>query len=182
MLCVVSCHLQWQFYFFSIIGYFSFFFFLSFYYLSFWGPHLWHMEVPRLGSNWRCHHWPMPQPQQCQNWATSATYTTAQGNARSSTHWARPGIEPTTSWSLVRFISAVLYRNSSFSFLNVIRRTSKTTLNKSGKDGHCCLVHDPIRNAFTFQHWEGCLIWVCYIWPLFCWGRLPLCLHSGGLM
>ena len=28
-------------------------------------------------------------------WATSATYTTAHGSARSLTHWARPGIKPT---------------------------------------------------------------------------------------
>ena len=32
----------------------------------------------------------------------SATYTTAHGNAL--THWARPGVEPTSSWMLVRFI------------------------------------------------------------------------------
>ena len=37
----------------------------------------------------------------------SATYTTAHGNAGSLTHWARPGIEPATSWFLVRFVSAV---------------------------------------------------------------------------
>ena len=36
-----------------------------------------------------------------------ATYTTAHGNPRSSTHWARPGIEPLTSWFLVGFVSAV---------------------------------------------------------------------------
>ena len=35
----------------------------------------------------------------------SATYTTAHGNARSLTHWARPGIESTTSWLLVGFVS-----------------------------------------------------------------------------
>ena len=34
-----------------------------------------------------------------------ATYTTAYGNARSLTYGARPGIEPTTSWFLVRFIN-----------------------------------------------------------------------------
>ena len=34
------------------------------------------------------------------------TYTTAQGNARSLTNWARPGIEPVASWMPVRFISA----------------------------------------------------------------------------
>ena len=36
----------------------------------------------------------------------SMTYTTAHGNTGSLTHWARPGIEPTSSWILVMFISA----------------------------------------------------------------------------
>ena len=34
------------------------------------------------------------------------TYTTAHGNARSLTHWARLGIEPATLWLLVGFVSA----------------------------------------------------------------------------
>ena len=33
------------------------------------------------------------------------TYTTAYSNARSLTHWARPGIEPVSSWMLVRFVN-----------------------------------------------------------------------------
>ena len=33
--------------------------------------------------------------------AASATYTTAHGNGGSLTCWARPGIEPTSSWILV---------------------------------------------------------------------------------
>ena len=33
----------------------------------------------------------------------SATYTTADGNAGSLTHWARPGNEPATSWFPVGF-------------------------------------------------------------------------------
>ena len=37
--------------------------------------------------------------------ARSATYTTTQGNTRSLTHWARTGMEPTSSWILVRFIT-----------------------------------------------------------------------------
>ena len=41
---------------------------------------------------------------QCQIWAMSVTNTIAQGNARSLTHWARPGIEPTSSRILVRFL------------------------------------------------------------------------------
>jgi len=32
-------------------------------------------------------------------------YTTAHGNTGSLTHWARPGIEPTTSWFLVGFVN-----------------------------------------------------------------------------
>ena len=35
------------------------------------------------------------------------TYTTAHGNARSLTYCARPGIKPTTSWFLVRFVTTV---------------------------------------------------------------------------
>ena len=42
----------------------------------------------------------------CQIQVTSVTYTTVHGNTRSLIHWARPGIEPASSWILVRFISA----------------------------------------------------------------------------
>ena len=35
----------------------------------------------------------------------SATYTTVHGNARSLTHYMRPGIEPSSSWTLVVFIT-----------------------------------------------------------------------------
>ena len=37
--------------------------------------------------------------------ATSATYTTTHGSTGSLTHWARPGIKPTTSWILVGLIN-----------------------------------------------------------------------------
>ena len=33
------------------------------------------------------------------------TYATTRGNSRSSTHWARPGIEPITSWFLVGLLT-----------------------------------------------------------------------------
>ena len=71
-----------------------------------------HMEVPRLGSNLSCGCQPTPQPQPCQIWVSSLTYTTAHSNARSLTHWARPGIEPVTSWFLVRFVPLYHDRNS----------------------------------------------------------------------
>ena len=44
-----------------------------------------------------------PTPQKCGIHAISATYATAQGNAGSLTHWARPGIKPMSSWILVGF-------------------------------------------------------------------------------
>ena len=42
-------------------------------------------SFPGEGSNWSCSHRPAPQPQQCQIQASSVTYTTALGNARSLT-------------------------------------------------------------------------------------------------
>ena len=48
----------------------------------------------------------MSQPQQCQIWATPVTCTTAHGNAKSLTHWARPGIKHSISLFLVGFVSA----------------------------------------------------------------------------
>ena len=68
---------------------------LSFVFL---GLHLQHMRPPGQGLNWSCSCRPTPQPQQHRIWAASVTPTTAHGNARSSTHWARPGIEPESLW------------------------------------------------------------------------------------
>ena len=46
-----------------------------------------------------------PQPQQCGIQTTSATYTTAHGNAGSKIHWVGPGINPASSWIPVRFLT-----------------------------------------------------------------------------
>ena len=63
-----------------------YFFYYLFIYFYFLGPHLWHMEVPSLWVELEL-----------------LAYTTAHGNTKSSTHWSRPGIEPTSSWIVVRF-------------------------------------------------------------------------------
>ena len=68
------------------------------------------MEIPRLRSNWNCSFWPMPQPQEHGIRAAYETYTTAQSNTRSLTHWVRPEIEPVSSWILVGFHTAELQR------------------------------------------------------------------------
>ena len=91
---------------------YSFYFYFLFF--VFLGLHLLHMEVLRPGVQVELQMpayttaiaMPDPQPQQHQIQATSATYTTAYGNAKSLTHWARPGIEPVSSWTLARFVSA----------------------------------------------------------------------------
>ena len=82
----------------------TFFFFL--------GPHPRHMEVPRLGSSQSYDCRPMPQPQPRQIQASSATYTTAPSNARSLTHWARPGIEPASSRTLCWVLSLLSHNRN----------------------------------------------------------------------
>ena len=81
----------------------SFLFCFVFWSFVFLGLHLWHMEVPSLRVDLAG---PMLQPQQHQIRVVSVTYTIAHGNARSLSHWARLGMEPVSSWMLVRLISA----------------------------------------------------------------------------
>ena len=80
-------------------------FFVLFCFLFFLGLHPQHTEVPRLGVESKLQLWLRPQPQQHGIQVASVTYTTVHGNAGSLTHLARPGIKPTSSWILVRFIS-----------------------------------------------------------------------------
>ena len=102
MECSVNCkihNIHWIFFREKYVLYITlnnFFFFL--------GPRPRHVKVPRLEveSSYSCRL--RPQPHRIQ--ALSSTYTIAHGNARSLAHWARPGIKPTSSWILVRFISA----------------------------------------------------------------------------
>ena len=76
-----------------------FFFFL--------GLFLGHTEVPKLGVESELQLQSMPQPRQHWIQDASVTYATACSNARSLTHWERPGVErmnesgiQDTSWVL----------------------------------------------------------------------------------
>ena len=65
--------------------------------------------------------------------AVSVSYATFHGNTGSSTHWVRPGIEPATSWNLIRFISAEPQRDLRFAqFLTgdieIILRCTKNSI------------------------------------------------------
>ena len=80
----------------------DFFFFFFFFFCLF----VFSRVVPKAyGGSQARGLWPTPQTKQHGIWAMSATYTTAHSNARSLTHWGRPGIKPTTSWFLVGFIN-----------------------------------------------------------------------------
>ena len=68
-------------------------------------PHLWHMEILRSGVKSELKLQPMPQPQKCQIQASSVTYTAACSITGSLTQWAILGIEPTSSWILVGFLT-----------------------------------------------------------------------------
>ena len=68
-------------------------------------PHPWHVAAPRLRVELELQLRPMPQPRQHRTQATSVTYATAFRNTGFLTHWARPGIEPASSWILVGFIT-----------------------------------------------------------------------------
>ena len=84
---------------FLLIAEFSLCYFILFYF-SFLGPHPRHTEVPRLGMELE------PQLQRSQFPAASVIYTVlACSNTGSLTQWARPRIEPTSSWILVGFLS-----------------------------------------------------------------------------
>ena len=91
----------------SLVPMFDLFALFNFF-LPFFNAALVVYEVPRLGSNWSCSCWPtpQPQPQQHQVWAASATYLHCSSwQAGSLTHWVRPGMEPASSWILVRFVT-----------------------------------------------------------------------------
>ena len=83
---------------------------LMFHYIPWWGFTfffcLFRATPTAYGrSNQSYSYRPIPQPEQCRIWAVSATYVTAHSNYRSLTHWARPGIEPVSSWILVGFVN-----------------------------------------------------------------------------
>ena len=93
----------------------SFFVFWDFYeeqvfiylfiYFVFLGPHLWHMEGPRLGIESELQLLTYTTATATATWESTPQLTS---NSKSLTHWARPGIEPMASWIPVRFITAKL--------------------------------------------------------------------------
>ena len=113
----LKCHKVFGFYYitdpiFSYKYYFRFIFILSIFLSFFLAPHLWHMEVPRLGveSDYSCQ--PIPQPRQIQ--AASTNYAMACSKARFLNPRVRPGIEPTFSWILSQALNTLSHNRNSW--------------------------------------------------------------------
>ena len=90
----------------------------------------------------------MPEPQQRGIRAASATYTTAHGNTRSLTHWARAGTKHATSRFLVGFVN------------------------------HCATTGTPnLKYSYGVPWWHSRLrIWYCHCCGLGCYcgmGSIP---------
>ena len=89
--------------------------FFSFY-ISFLVLHHQHMEVPRVGVKSE-----LQLPAYATARATrdlSCIFNLHHGNAAGSpTHWARPGIEPASSWLLVGFVTAQPWQELRDTFL-----------------------------------------------------------------
>ena len=108
----------------SVFGLFFFHTVFIFVYLFFLGPLLQHMELPGWRSNQSCSCWPTPQPQQHQIRATSVAYAAVCHNTGSLTHWARPGIEPSSSWIIVEFLACWATTGTPASFYTSYLRIS----------------------------------------------------------
>ena len=65
-------------------------------------------EVPRVGVEMELQLPAYTKPTRPAHWiqATSVTYTRAHGNAGYLIFWSRPGIEPTSSWILIGFLTS----------------------------------------------------------------------------
>ena len=75
--------------------------------VSFLGPHLWHIEVPRLGvkSELQLLAYTTATTQDPSQALSMTCDTMAHSNIRSLTHLARTGIKPTSSWILIGFVT-----------------------------------------------------------------------------
>ena len=82
-------------------------------FVCFLQPHLWHMEVPWAGVSTRNSH----------------------GNTRSSTFWARPGIQSASSWTLHQVLNLLSHSgNSKTCYFNLLLKYQEFPLCLSGNE------------------------------------------------
>ena len=86
------------------------YYYLFLIYFCFLGLHAWHMELPRLGVKSKLQLLAYTTAEATWDRSRICDLHHSSWNARFLTHWMRPGMEPTSSWILVRFISAAPQR------------------------------------------------------------------------
>ena len=81
---------------------------IAFLFFFFLGPHPWLMEVPRLGveSQLQLPTYAIATATREVSYIYGLHHSSQQHQIQ--THWARPGIDPASSWILARFASTVL--------------------------------------------------------------------------
>ena len=117
---------------------------VSFFFLFFCFPglNLWHMEVPRPGV---------------QSELQLPAYSTTHINAGSLTHWVRPGIEPTSTWILVRFVDSWAKTGTPvICFWEMVYQN--TSPGKRDFLGHLLLLTSFFQTLLLLGHW---LLIVC---------------------
>ena len=93
--------------------------------------------------------------------ATSANYTTAHGNAGSSTHWLRPGIKPATSQFLVGLFPLHHDGNSIIQISLVLKLQTK---------GNKALHETLLLFIYLFIYLFFCLFAISWAAPVACGG------------
>ena len=148
-------------------------FFFVFCFCFFSWLHLWHREVPRLGSC-NCSRL-TPQPQQHWIQVTSVTYVTACSNARSLAHWTRLGIKPTSSWTLCQVLNQLSHNRTPYFLgferlhfcnckLGVVQKIYNfLTRNQRNTKHHFCFFE-----YFPFRNWNWVLSVYKFCWDDFC--------------
>ena len=121
----------------------------------------------------------MPHPQQHRIQAASSAYTTAHGDL---IHWARSGIEPATSWMLVRFVNRwAMMGTPSYTFYCMIAapfiqsllcaRGTKPNLIfaviTAGRDFYCHAVLQVEKDSLPHSRFLRAVIAVLFIYLVF---------------
>ena len=86
-----------------------------------------HMDLSQ-GWNQSCSWRPMPQPWQHRIPAPSVTYAAAYGNTRSLAHWARPGIEPTSSCRQWRILNLLNHNGNALISYIILKQRDSTAI------------------------------------------------------
>ena len=111
----------------------------------------------------------------------SVTYTTVHSNARSLTHWARPGIGPESLWILVTLITTepqqelpvcyTLYLKEPIGSFHSIMHFSfskphKNSMNLQSTEQGVPLWHSRVKDSVLSLQQLGSLLWNRFIpWP-----------------